>query len=165
MREISIEKLTLNIGVGEPGAKLEKSQKLLEAISGMKAVQTKAKKRIPTWKLRPGLAIGTKVTLRGKKAEELLKRLFASRDNSLKRSSFDNAGNLSFGITEYISIPGAEYDASIGIIGLEANVTFQRPGYRIRRRRLNKCAIPKKHIITQEEAINHVSEKYGVTVI
>ena len=164
MRTISIEKLTLNIGAGEPGAKLEKAQKLLGMISGMKPIQTKSNKRIPTWSLRPGLIIGCKVTIRGKKAEELLKRLFVAKDNRLKKSCFDNAGNLSFGIEEYISIQGVEYDADIGIIGLQANVTFQRPGFRIRRRRLNQRSIPKKHIITQEEAIQHVIEKYEVKV-
>lgn len=164
MREISIEKVTLNMGVGEPGNKLEKGQKLLSSITGTKTVQTTAKKRIPTWNLRPGLAIGCKVTVRGKKAEELFKRLVTSKEGRLKKTGFDEKGNLSFGIEEYINIPGVEYDPAMGIIGLQASVTFQRPGFRIRRRRLNQRTIPKSHTISKDDAIDYVSKTFEVKV-
>src|SRR3989344_1673269 len=102
MREIGIEKVSLNIGTGGPGEKLEKALKLLEKITGSKPVQTKTKLRIPTWGVRPGLVIGCKVTLRGKKAEELLGRLLKGVGNKLNKASFDNEGNVAFGIHEYL---------------------------------------------------------------
>src|SRR3989344_5073588 len=162
MEDIVIEKVTLNIGVGEAGDKLEKAVKLLEKISGAKPVKTKTMKRIPTWGLRPNLTIGVKVTSRGKKAEDLLKRLLQAKDNKLKLRSFDKEGNFSFGIEEYLLIPGVEYDVSIGVIGLEAAVTLYRRGYRVKRRRIMKKNIPSRHKIKKDEAIEFVKSHFGV---
>lgn len=162
MREIRIEKLTLNMGAGEAGAKLEKYEKLLNAITGKKPIQIISNKRIPTWQVRPGLAIGTKVTIRGKAAEELLKRLLTAVDNNLKPKSFDNQGNISFGIPEYIDIPGMEYIVEIGIVGLEVAVTLERPGFRIKKRKLNKKKVPSKHRISAEDAKAFMKSNYSV---
>ncbi|MEM4245406.1 MAG: 50S ribosomal protein L5 [Candidatus Nanoarchaeia archaeon] len=164
MREIKIEKITLNIGTGEPGEKLEKALKLLKNISGEKPVKTVTRKRIPTWKIRPGLQIGCKVTLRGEKAQKMLKRLLQAKGNKLKKENFDDKGNFAFGIKEYLDIPEAKYDADIGIIGLEVAVTLQRPGYRIKRRMIKPKKIPKKHAITKQEAIEFIQKKYGIEV-
>src|SRR3989344_7049992 len=158
MREIKIEKITLNMGVGSPGDKLNKAKRLLENISSSKPVETKTMKRIPTWGLRPKLAIGCKVTLRGKKAEELLGRLLKTVDNKLKESNFDDFGNFSFGIKEYIDIPGVEYNPEFGIIGLEAAVTLERTGFRIKRR-LKSGKIPSRHKIMKEDAIEFMKDK------
>ena len=163
MREIRIEKLTLNIGVGEAGDKLENAFNLMKRITNRKPVKTYAKKRVPNWNIRPGLPIGVKVTLRGKEAEELLKRLFKAVDK-IKMSQFDNDGNLSFGIKEYIHIPGVKYDPHIGIYGMDVCVTLERPGYRVKRRRYLNRKIGKKHKITKEEAAKFFEEKFGVKV-
>ena len=162
MQEVRIEKVTLNIGTGGPGDNLEKAMKLLKTISGAKPVPTKSKKRIPTWGVRPGLQIGCKVTVRKKKAEELLKRLLVAKENTLPPSKVDKTGNISFGIPEYLDIPGVEYDISIGIIGLEAAITLQKPGCRIKKRQTQKRKVPYKHQITKEEAIKFMEEKFNV---
>ncbi len=164
MRSIKITKVTLNIGVGKPGDQLDKSIKLLQKISNRKPVTTKTLKRIPTWGLRPNLQIGTKVTLRDAEAEKLLSRLLQAVENKLKPSSFDNFGNFAFGIHEYIDIPGVEYDVDIGIIGLEVAVTLERPGFRIKRRRLLPRRIPMRHRITREEAINFIRSRFNTTI-
>ena len=164
MRMIKIEKLTLNIGTGMPGEKLEKALKLLNKVSQSKPVSTVTKKRIPTWGVRPGLEIGAKVTLRGKKAEELLTRLLKAKGNVLPSSKFDRTGNFSFGVAEYIDIPGVEYDATIGITGLEIAVTLMRPGFRIRSRQRKRKSIPESHAITKEDAINFMKDKFKVKV-
>lgn len=164
MREIGIEKVSLNIGTGGPGDKLEKALKLLEKISGSKPVQTKTVKRIPTWGIRPGLVIGCKVTLRGKKAEELLGRLLNGTGNKINKASFDNEGNFSFGIHEYLDVPGVAYDASIGIIGFEVAVALKRPGFRIRRRIIRSSSIPKRHKILKDDAINFMKSKYNIEI-
>lgn len=165
MKQIGVEKITLNIGVGTTGDKLEKATKLLTIITGEKPVTTKAKKRIPTLGVRPGLPVGCKVTLRSKKAEEVLIRLLKANKNTIKSSKFDNSGNLSFGIEEYIDIPEVEYDISIGIIGLEVAITLERPGFRIKRRTIKSKTIPRKHRITKEEAIEFMKNKFGVKVV
>jgi large subunit ribosomal protein L5 len=164
MKKIDIEKITLNICVGQPGDNLDKSIKLLNKITNCKPIQTKAKKRIPTWSIRPGLAIGCKVTLRGKKAKDLLKRLLDSKNNILNENNFDDQGNLSFGIPEYIDIPGVEYDSSIGIIGLEVAITLKRPGFRIKNRKIKTKSIPKKHKISRQEAIDYMKNEFKINI-
>ena len=162
MKEIRIEKLTLNIGAGEAGDKLDKASSLLNAITKKKPIQTKSYKRIPTLGVRPGLAIGTKVTIR-RQSEELLKRLFTAVNNTLKSSRFSE-NTFSFGVPEYIDIPGTKYDANIGIIGLEVAVTLERKGYRIKRRRIQTKKIPKAHSISKEEAIEFVKSKFNIKI-
>lgn len=162
MKQIKVEKVTLNIGVGGPGENLEKAMKLLNKLTNKKPVSTKAKKRIPTWGTRPGLEIGCKVTLRGKQAVEIITRLLAAKNNRLKPSNFDRTGNVSFGISEYLDIPGIDYDASIGIIGLEAAVTLARAGFRIKLRKSKRKKIAPKHKITKEEAVDFMKTKFKI---
>ena len=150
MREICVDKITLNIGTGGPGENLDKAMKLLNNLTNIKAVSTATKKRIPGWGLRPGLKIGCKVTLRGKKADEFLRKLLAAKNNMLKEKNFDAEGNFSFGIPEYLDIPTAVYDSQIGIIGLEVAVSLARPGFRVKRRHIMPRKISKKHKISKE---------------
>jgi large subunit ribosomal protein L5 len=74
----------------------------------------------------------------------------------------DNEGNFAFGIKEYIDIPGSKYDMSIGIIGLEVAVTLNRPGARIKKRRIRQKKIPQRHRITKEETKEFLKEKFNV---
>ena len=165
MRAIKVEKITLNIRVGQAGEKLEKAVKLLETMTSSKPVRTITMERIPTWGIRPKLPIGVKLTLRGKKAEDLLLRLFKAVDNAIPASKFDSTGNLAFGIKEYIDIPNVEYMPEIGIIGLEAAVTLTRPGYRIKLRKIKRAKIPARHRISKQEAINFIRERYNINVV
>ncbi|MBU2637550.1 MAG: 50S ribosomal protein L5 [Nanoarchaeota archaeon] len=162
MKEIRIEKVTLNIGVGKPGPELEKALKLLKQISGKKPVETKTVKRIPTWGLRPGLSIGAKVTIRGKEAEEVLKRLLNAIDYRMHSYKIGKDGNFAFGVKEYIDIPGMKYDMEIGMIGLEAAVTLKRAGFGIRRRKVMPRKLPDRHRIHKEETKLFLREKYNV---
>ncbi|HLD11073.1 MAG TPA: 50S ribosomal protein L5 [Candidatus Nanoarchaeia archaeon] len=162
LKGINIEKVTLNIGVGQPGDKLEKAMKLLKTITGAKPIQTKTMKRIPSWGIRPRLAIASKVTIRGKKAEELLKRLLDAVDNVIPEKKFDLHGNFSFGIQEYINISNVNYDVEVGIIGLEVAVTFTRPGYRIQKRLLKKSKISKNHKLKREEVIQYMKDNFKI---
>ena len=90
MQNIQIEKITLNMGTGGPGPELEKATKLLNMVSGKKPAETKAgpSMRIPTWGVRPGLALGAKVTVRGKEAVELLKKILVAIDNRIPEKKF-----------------------------------------------------------------------------
>ncbi|MGM5488227.1 MAG: 50S ribosomal protein L5 [Nanobdellota archaeon] len=162
MRNIRIEKLTLNVGTGKEQQKLEKGMTLIKHIVGIDPVKTITSKRIAGWGLRPGLPIGCKLTLRGKKAQEVLKMLLGAKDNILKESCFDDNGNVSFGIDEYIDIPGIEYNADIGIMGLQVTVTLERPGYRIKRRKLFKKPLPPAHKIKKDDAIQFLKDSYEI---
>ncbi len=163
MREIRLEKVTINAGAGEAGPKLEKSKAMLEKITGKKVVITRTHKR-STFGVAKDRPIGVKVTLRGNDAMETLKRLLGAIDNKLKTSQFDANGNFSFGIAEYIHVPGMKYDPDIGILGFDVCVTLERPGYRVKKRRYRKGKIGKSHRIKPEESIEWAKKELGVKV-
>jgi len=164
MKKIRIEKLTLNIGAGKDQQVLNKGIKLLKIITGIEPVKTITQKRIAGWGLRPGLPIGCKLTLRNEEAKKLLSRLFKAKNNNLSLTSVDNSGNISFGIHEYIDIPDAKYDPEIGIMGLQASLTLERPGFRIKRRKIMKRKVSNKHKINREDAINYLEKEFKITV-
>ncbi|MEM0382746.1 MAG: 50S ribosomal protein L5 [Candidatus Anstonellales archaeon] len=163
--DVKIDKVVLNIGVGQPGERLDNAKKLLEIITGKKAIYTKAKERNPTFKIRPGLEIGVKVTLRGKDAEEILRRAFGALKNTIRKSMFDKTGNLSIGIKEYIDFPGVKYMPEIGVMGFDVVVRLIKPGYRVARRKRKPGRIGKRQRVTIEEAIDFISKKFDVKVI
>jgi len=163
MRTIKIEKLTLNIGAGKDTKLLEKGMHLIKNLTGVAPVKTITQKRIPGWGLRPGLPIGCKLTLRGKQAEELIPRLLAAKENNLSKKNFDDAGNISFGVPEYIDIEGAVYDPKIGIIGLQVCITLARPGYRVKRRSLRPTNIVKQRL-ARVDAVTFMKEKFNTKV-
>ena len=163
MREIKIEKVTLNIGCGNDLPKIEKAKKLLENLTGRKPLVTLSRKR-STFGVTKGKPMGIKVTLRKKKAEEFLRLVFQSLENELKSSQFDSQGNFNIGIKEYIELPGIKYLHEVGMLGLDVSVALERSGYRIKRRRIQKRKIPTKHKINKDEAMNWVKEKFGVKV-
>ena len=164
MRNIRIEKVTLNIGAGKDQKMLEKGQTLLKNITGIDPVTTKTEKRIASWGLRPGLPVGCKLTLRGPEAEKLLKRLIEAKDNQLNNNNFDGSGNIAFGIHEYIEIPGVEYDPQIGVIGLQVCISLERPGFRIKKKRIRKAKVGKAHRITKDESIAFMKSNFKISM-
>ena len=105
-----------------------------------------------------------RLTPRDEDAIELLKRLLEAKGDQLNAKSFDNFGNFSFGIKEHIDIPGIKYDPKIGILGLDVAVSLSRPGFNIRKRSKHKTKIGKSHIISQQDAKEFVSNKFGITI-
>jgi large subunit ribosomal protein L5 len=164
MKQIYVGKLTLNVGAGRNQSKLEKGKKLITNLTGKEPVTTKAKKRIQGWNLRPGLPVGAKLTLRGKEAEDILHRLLYAKDRRVDQNSFDDHGNLSFGIPEYVDIEGLDYDTEIGMMGLQASITLKRPGHRIKERKIRKKSIPKNHRISQEQAIQYMKDEFDIII-
>lgn len=164
MKEIRIEKVTLNVGAGKDQKVLEKGIKLLTNLTGTAPVKTITDKRLQAWGLRPGLPIGCKLTLRGEAAEKLIPRLLHAKDNILSDKCFDNHGNISFGLPEYMDIKDAKYDPEIGMMGLQASITLTRPGFRIRNRKIRNAKVSKTHQIKQEESINFMKEKYAIKI-
>ena len=82
----------------------------------------------------------------------------------LGERNYDNRGNVSFGIPEYIDIEGAKYDPEIGIIGLQACITLTRAGYRVKRRRLRPASVGRRQVITKDEAMAFMQERFSVKV-
>lgn len=165
MRKISIDKVTVNIGVGAPGERLENAKGLLSRLTGdRKPVETLAKRREPVFKLRKGLPIGTKVTLRGEPAKSFLEKALAARRKILKESNFDRQGNFAFGVPEYIDFPGAKYDPSIGMFGFDVCVSLARPGKRVVVRRFRSARIGNAHRISREEAMDFAKASFGIKI-
>ena len=164
MREIRIGKVTVNMGVGEPGDPLNNAKKLVETLSGSTAIETKARDRNPTFKLRKGLPIGIKTTLRGKKALDFLVKALAAKKKILSESNFDERGNFSFGIKEYIDFPGAKYDPKIGMLGFDVCVTLMRRGARVKLRNLKTSKVGKAHLLSKGEGIEFAKSMLDVNV-
>ena len=127
-----IEKITLNMGVGEALADkkiLENAVADLAAISGQKPLVTKARKSVAGFKIREGYPIGCKVTLRGERMWEFLERLICIampriRDfRGVSAKSFDGRGNYSMGVREQIIFPEIDYDKVDKVRGLDITIT------------------------------------------
>lgn len=160
MQEVKLDKVVLN--VGGTGEKLEKGFKLLQMISGKKPIKIKARKRIPTWNVRPGLEVGTKVTIRGKDAEEMLKKLLPAIDNTLKEKQI-KTNSFSFGIHEYIEIPGIEYMRDVGIMGFEITAVFTKPGKRVQKKKVKRGKAKIK--VMPKEIENYIVTKFNTKIL
>ncbi|WP_456327671.1 50S ribosomal protein L5 [Archaeoglobus sp.] len=163
MREILIDKVVINIGVGESGERHKKAMILLEQLTGQKPVPTYATQTIRNFGIRRGEAIGVKVTLRGEKAMDFLMKALKVKEFKLSKRSI-NAGNFSFGIQEHIDLPGVDYDPDIGIFGMDVCVVLKRRGYRVAKRRRCRSKVGSKHRITKEETIEWL-KSLGVEVV
>jgi large subunit ribosomal protein L5 len=132
MQVPKVEKITLNMGVGESTVDkkaIEKAQADLGSITGQRPLVTKAKQSIATYKIREGFPIGCKVTLRKSRMYDFLDRLVnialpRIRDfRGLNKKSFDGNGNYSIGIKEQIIFPEIDYDNIDTIRGLDITIT------------------------------------------
>ena len=165
MRELRVEKVVVNIGVGEAGERLVKAQKVLEMVTGQKSVQTMSKTINRDLGIRKGMPLGCKVTLRGEAAVEFIERALPIREMRVPVYSFDQEGNMSFGITDYTDFDGMKYDPEIGIFGMDISVVLRRPGNRITRRALLRRRVPKDHRVNRDEAIQYMKDKFNVEVV
>lgn len=161
---VFLEKVTLNIGVGGGGEVLEKARELLEKICNQKAVITRAHVRNPSFKIKKGDALGVKVTLRKKIAEEVLTKSLETIDKTIKESSFDDYGNVAFGVKEYIDYPGMKYDPKIGMFGFDVCVKLAKKGVRVANRRIAAKKLPARQRVSKAEAIEFMVKKFGVNV-
>ena len=156
MREVKIEKVVFS--VGGIGDELEKGFKLLQFLTGRKPARMKSRKRIPSFNVRPGLEVGAVVTIR-KNIPETLKKVLLAENNTLRRKQV-SSNNFSFGVKEYIEIPGTEYQRDIGIRGFDATVVFKRTGRRVRMKKIKTGKVPKRQAVTKEEIIKFMEENF-----
>jgi large subunit ribosomal protein L5 len=162
MREPSVEKVVVHMGIGEGGEPLATAEDILGEVTGQQPVRTTAKKTVQDFNIREGDPIGAKVTLRGDDAEEFLDTALPLAE--IDEAQFDETGNFSFGVEEHTEFPSQEYDPQIGIYGLDVTVNMVRPGYRISKRDKVSRPIPSKHRLTAEDAIAYLEANYDVEV-
>ncbi len=164
MREITVEKVVVHMGVGESGEKLVKAEEILKSITGQKPVRSVAKHTVPAWGVRKGAPIGCKVTLRGETAVKFLETSLGILNKRISENLFDKRGNFSFGIEEHTDYPGMSYDPQIGIYGMDINVVLARKGIRIVRRFTERRAIPQKQVVNTADAKQYLKSSYDVEV-
>ena len=165
MRYVRLEKLTVHIGVGKSGEELEKARTILSELTGQKPSSQRAKRTVKDFGIREGEPIACKVTLRREKALRFMKRALEAVGNRLRESNFDEQGNFAFGVKEHIEVPGTKYIPELGIIGFDVIATMERPGFRVKRRRIRQSKVGKAHLVTRDEAIRFVQRNFGTEVV
>ncbi|MDP6155707.1 MAG: 50S ribosomal protein L5 [Candidatus Thermoplasmatota archaeon] len=165
MRTLSIDKVVVNIGVGEAGEKLIRAEKVIDLLTGRKSVRTISRTTNRDFGIRKMMPIGCKVTLRKGEAEDFLKRAFWIKQNKIASYSFDLCGNFSFGISDFTDFQGMKYDPEVGIFGMDVCVSLKRNGYRISRRKMRCRKLSSKQRISKDEAYDFLRREFDVEVV
>ncbi len=164
MQRVRLDKVVINVGTGNDDAKQANAKRLLELITGMKPVDEHSKKRIPAFKISPGTKIGARVTVR-KGTKELAKRLLDAVDSKVKKSSISE-NTASFGIGEYIDISGVKYDPKIGMLGMNVNLSFSRPGGRVAIRKSKPGRVARNQsIVSKDEVGDYLKRELNVEIV
>ncbi len=164
LRQIRVEKVTINIATGKSGEPLEKAKKVLNQLTGRTPATKRAKRTVKDFAIRKGEPIAAVVTLRRDEANSFLTRALDAVSNKVKESSFDDYGNFSFGIKEHIEIPGTKYVPELGIFGATVHVTLERPGYRVRRRSIRAAKMSRHHYVSRDEAVQFIQNNFRTQV-
>jgi len=163
-RQIRIEKLVINICVGEAGDRLTRAAKVLKELTGQEPRFSVARLTVRTFGIRRNERIATYVTVRGEKAKEILQKGLQVKEFELKARNFSSTGNFGFGIEEHIDL-GLKYDPAVGIYGMDFYVVLNRPGFRVNRKKRGNSKIGTQHLISKEDAQKWFKATFGGNIV
>merc|ERR1712224_882195 len=148
MRAVICDKLIINIAVGESGDRLTKAVRVLQQLSDQTPVENVARYTVRTFGIRRNEKIATHVTVRGKKAMDLIEKGLKITDYEISAKHFSDSGNFGFGVNEHIDL-GLKYDPSTGIYGMDFYDVLRRAGFRTSKKKRKRGRIGVSHLVTK----------------
>jgi large subunit ribosomal protein L11e len=164
LSEIRVAKVCININPGSVGDQVTRASRVIEQLTGQKAMMARSHRTIPKFGVRRNDKIAAYVTVRGKRAMEILDKALQVQDYEISSHCFSNTGNFGFGIKEHIDL-GLKYDRDIGIHGMDIYVVLERPGQRIATRKHCQSRIGPKQRVTRDEAKDWYVQKFQGTLL
>jgi large subunit ribosomal protein L11e len=164
LSEIRVAKVCININPGSVGDQVTRASRVIEQLTKQKAQLARSHRTIPKFGVRRNDKIAAYVTVRGKRALEILDKALQVQDYEIPARCFSSTGNFGFGIKEHIDL-GLKYDRDIGIHGMDIYVVLERPGSRVSRRKHCQSRIGPRQRVTKEEAKEWYLQKFQGTLL